>query len=222
MNQDPILMEPMRRPNTNEEESEEEFQQTGLLPEEERLRRRQESNRNAQRRRRERLREQAREEQTEQGEQIEDQNNASLPHDLSVTEMLATIGPGQAKASDFPPLHKYPNMVECHNDFHRILKEARMENWFHCKFCRERGPNTKKAMPSPRQRVRPHDDEYEQCFKSRIEHGIRNFSAENNMDCGSIAAVTHCSSTMVQGTNVSNRIGFGCKNSHSHGNLDDD
>ena len=103
MNQDPILMEPMRRPNTNEEESEEEFQQTGLLPEEERLRRRQETYRNYQRRRRERLREQAREEQTEQGEQIEDQNNASLPHDLSVTEMLATIGPGQAKASDFPP-----------------------------------------------------------------------------------------------------------------------
>ena len=57
-----------------------------------------------------------------------------------------------------------------------------MENWFHCKWCRERGPNTKKAMPSPRQRVRPQDDECEQCFKSRIEHGIRNFSAENNMD----------------------------------------
>ena len=152
------------------------------MSEEERLRRRQESNRNAQRRRRERLREQAREEQTEQGEQIEDQNNASPRHDLSVTEMLATIGSGQAKSSDFPPLHKHPNMVECHNDFHRILKEARMENWFHCKFCRERGPNTKKAMPSPRQRVRPHDDEYEQCFKSRIEHGIRKFSAENNMD----------------------------------------
>ena len=57
-----------------------------------------------------------------------------------------------------------------------------MENWFHCKFCRERGPNTKKAMPSPRQWVRPQDDEREQCFKSRIEHGIRKFSAENNMD----------------------------------------
>ena len=124
----------------------------------------------------------AREEQTEQGEQIEDQNNASLRHDLLVTEMLATIGWGQAKASDFPPLHKHPNMVECHNDFHRSVKEARMENWFHCKFCRERGQNTKKAMPSPRQRVRPQDDECEQCFKSRIEHGIRKFSAENNMD----------------------------------------
>ena len=178
LNQDPILMEPMRRPNTNEEE----FQQTGLLPEEERLRRRQETYRNYQRRRRERLREQAREEQTEQGEQIEDQNNALLRNDLSVTEMLATIGSGQAKSSDFPPLHKHPNMVECHNDFHRILKEARMENWFHCKWCRERGPNTKKAMPSPRQRVRPQDDECEQCFKSRKEHGIRKFPAENNMD----------------------------------------
>ena len=37
-------------------------------------------------------------------------------------------------------------------------------------------------MPSPRQRVRPQDNECEQCFKSRIEQGIRKFSAENNMD----------------------------------------
>ena len=92
----------------------------------------------------------------------------------SVHEILTSIGKGEARANGFVPLHEHPDIDKAHTEFHRDLHEYKTTSFFHCPYCKERGPHTRKAK---------NFEECTVCLETRKkETGCRKFSKENRMD----------------------------------------
>ena len=95
----------------------------------------------------------------------------------SVDDILTSIGKGEKKANEFVALHEHPDIKLAHRDFHRKLDEYKTCNFFHCQYCKERGPHTRES--------KYFRGECTRCQESRNRRSggeIRKYSAQNDMD----------------------------------------
>ena len=95
----------------------------------------------------------------------------------SANEILTAIGKGEKKSSDFVPLNQHPDMQSCLRLFQANVERFQTDCFFHCQYCKEKGPLTKRARDGLA-------GECVSCQKQRRDRkiGCHKFSAANNMD----------------------------------------